>query len=178
MTPESRLVERIAEIPEHSLTDGWRRRVLPPILDKHRDYDGYCGVCKAGDPGILGEFSSLQKYPCETVQEIMDAVDFEPWELAHTAIDTLVNHARAAGASPLTVLRRAQYDDRDSTTGTPRFAFEVVFPKRGVFVVIPGLAVAELQQGPGGIASSAERIYIDGGSWVWQFAVNRILEAA
>jgi hypothetical protein len=178
VTLDQDLSRRIAEFADRGSAYAWVGDVLPSILAEHLDYGGWCGVCKAGDPGIVGPFSRLQDYPCRTVEQIMAAVDFEPWQLAHTAIDALLNDVRAAGSAPLTVLRRPMHDDRDATTGAPRFAFESIFPGRGVFILMPGLPLAELQPAPGQGVRGVERIYVNGSSWFWPFAVKQLLEPA
>lgn len=82
-------------------------------------------------------------------------------QLAWKAVRAL---RRAAGLRGSTIVR-APRDDADG-----RYGFDV----GGVHVLVPGVSLSTLRA-PWGLPP---RLYVDGSSWMWEFAVEALRDAA
>lgn len=165
-----RILRRIEEYPRHGDVAGsWVHGPLTAILSKHPESNGTCDTCASVETAEVStvRLRVLSHFPCPTVLEVMDAIAFTAWELAHAAVDALVADSVAGGAiAPLTVLRRPEQDL------TNWFVFEAVYTERGVSLHIPGLELAELRPGPDGSVKQLARLLVGESAWVWPSAVS------
>jgi hypothetical protein len=76
---------------------------------------------------------------------------------------TAVHALREASAPKATIERKPDADYRG------RFAFDLVLGRRRVEVLVPGVPMAVLTDDS---AVFQPRLYVDGSSWYWQFAIG------
>ncbi len=148
-------------------------RAVLAALREHGDTGGYCETC-AGDEQYDGhdEPVGVKKlpWPCPTTQGIADELGVTGARVAAEALIVFVDDLRAAGHPPLATVRRLDYD---WGPGGP-YGVDVVFEWVAVPVMIPGLPVERLRYVPGlsSLADGFQQLYVDGGSWLWPFALD------
>jgi hypothetical protein len=87
--------------------------------------------------------------------------------MAHLAVDV-----KAAGARWAKVLEVKYPDDGDG-----RFVFMIEVEDRWHHVTMPGIPLAEVRwmDEPDQNIWDYPRLYVDGSSWVWKYAINALL---
>lgn len=167
-----RLRKRILEFPRHGGEAGsWVRGVLSPLIREHPEEGGWCTRCVSAIACAPGGGPVYLPYPCPSIRIAANAVDFYPWQDAHTALEALIEDVTVGGgARPLTALRRPAQDE------TGWFAFELVYATGTHSVWIPGLELDQLRPGPGARTARLRRVQVGQASLSWPAAVKQLLK--
>jgi hypothetical protein len=143
-------------------------RALLAILEDHWDQLGRCATCV--QPLEPGCHARNEPFPCPPVRIAAAELGILEAIVAADSLVIFVDDLRAAGGQPLTTVRRM---DRDDRVGGP-FGFDIIYDGISVPVQMPGLPVERLRYVPGRSekAGEFERLYVNGGSWLWPFALK------